>query len=116
MLSLLERLFQTSSTFCYPCSTDFRIAQWIWIKLINRISGLEKDRLNKITTNTTSQLDHGDSLGMDGTQVGIFKQSNQTSFAGFLQGHNSGTLETQISFEILSDLTDQMLEGQFAYQ
>jgi hypothetical protein len=36
---------------------------------------------------------------MDGTQVGIFEQSNQISFAGFLQDHNSGTLETQISFE-----------------
>jgi hypothetical protein len=31
----------------------------------------------------------GDSLGVDGAQVGIFEQSSQISFAGFLQGHNS---------------------------
>ncbi len=54
--------------------------QSIWIKLINRICGLEKDRLNQIdellselsafASDTTSQLDvlwhDGDSLGVDG--------------------------------------------------
>jgi hypothetical protein len=69
--------------------------------------------LSAFTSDATSQLDvlgyDGDSLGVDGAQDGVFEQSNQISFAGFLQGHNSGTLETQIGLEILSDLTDQTL-------
>jgi hypothetical protein len=31
-----------------------------------------------------------------------------------LQGHNSRALETQVSLEVLGDLTDQTLERQFA--
>jgi hypothetical protein len=69
----------------------------IRLKLIDQFDGLEKDLLNghisklsAFTSNTTSQLDvlghDGDSLGVDGAQVGIFEQSNQVSFAGFLQG------------------------------
>jgi hypothetical protein len=76
--------------------------------------------LSAFASDTTSQLDvlwhDGDSLRVDGAQVGVFEQSNQISFAGFLQGYNSGALETQISLEILGDLTDQTLEGQFADQ
>jgi hypothetical protein len=76
--------------------------------------------LSAFTSNTTSQLDvlghDGDSLGVDGAQVGIFEESHQVSFAGFLQGHNSGALETLVSLEVLSDLTDQTLERQFADQ
>jgi hypothetical protein len=51
------------------------------------------------STDAACQLDilghDGDSLGTDSAQVGIFEKSN-------LKSHNSGTLETQIGFEILS--------------
>jgi hypothetical protein len=84
---------------------------------------LKKGQISKLSafaSNTTSQLDvlwhDGDFLGVDGAQVGVFEQSNQKSFAGFLQGHNSGALEAEVSLEVLSDLTDQTLEGQFADQ
>jgi hypothetical protein len=76
--------------------------------------------LSAFASDTTSQLDvlwhDGDSLGMDGAQVGVYELSNQISFAGFLQGYNSGVLESQIGLEVLSDLTDQTLERQFADQ
>ena len=58
----------------------------------------------------------GDSLGVDGAQVRVFKQANQVSFAGLLKGHHGGALEAQVGLEILSDLTDQALEGQLADQ
>ena len=58
----------------------------------------------------------GDALGMDGAQVGVFKQTNKVSLASFLKGHNSGALETQIGLEILSDFSHKTLEGQFADQ
>lgn len=50
---------------------------------------------------------------MDSAQVGVLKESNKVSFAGFLESHDGGALESQISLEVLSNLTDQTLEGQF---
>jgi histone H3 len=51
---------------------------------------------------------------MDGAQVGILEKSNQVSLGGFLKGLDSGSLETQVSLEVLSDLTDQTLEWQLS--
>ena len=77
-----------------------------------------EDSLGAFATDTTGKLDvlghDGDSLGMDGTQVGVFKESNQVSLRGFLKSHNSAGLEPQISLEILGDFSHQSLEGKFA--
>ena len=51
---------------------------------------------------------------MDGAQVGVFKESDQVGFTGFLESSNSRALEAEVSLEILSDLTDQTLEGELA--
>ena len=58
----------------------------------------------------------GDALGVDGAQVGVFKQTNKVSLASFLKSHHSGALETQIGLEILSDFSHKTLEGQLADQ
>ena len=76
--------------------------------------------LSSLATDTTGQLDvlghDGHSLGVDGAQVGVLKQTNQVSFAGFLQGHDSRALETQVGLEVLGDFTYQTLEGQLPDQ
>ena len=70
----------------------------------------------------------GDPLGVNGAQVGIFKQPHQVSLASLLQRSNGGRLEPQVSLEVLGnlshlgtrrtynstdrDLTNQSLEGQ----
>ena len=76
--------------------------------------------LSTFSTDSASQLDvlwhDGNSLGVDGAQVGVFEKSDQVSFTGFLESHDSWALETEISFEVLSDFTDQSLEGQFSDQ
>ena len=76
--------------------------------------------LSTLSTDSAGQLDvlwhDGDTLGVDGAQVGVFKQADQVSFAGFLQSHDSRALETQVGFEILGDFTHQTLEGQLADQ
>ena len=76
--------------------------------------------LSTFSTDTAGKLDvlghDGDTLGVDGAQVGIFKKTNQVSLRSFLESHDSARLETQVSLEVLSDLTDQPLEGQFADQ
>jgi hypothetical protein len=40
-----------------------------------------------------------DTLGMDGTQVGILKETNQVSHRSLLEGYDSRGLEVQISLD-----------------
>jgi len=72
--------------------------------------------LGTFSTDTASELDilwhNGDTLGVDGTQVGVLKQSNEVSFTGLLESSNSSRLEPEISFEVLSDFSHETLEGQ----
>lgn len=76
--------------------------------------------LSAFTADPTRQLDvlghDGDTLGVDGAQVGVFEQTDQVSFAGLLQCHHGGALETEIGLEVLSDLTDETLERELADQ
>jgi len=72
--------------------------------------------LGTFSTDTASELDilwhNGDTLGVDGTQVGVLKQSNEVSLTGLLESSNSSRLEPEISFEVLSDFSHETLEGQ----
>jgi hypothetical protein len=76
------------------------------------------DDLSALSTDAASQLDvlghDGDTLGVDGAQVGVLEQTNQVGLAGLLEGHDGRALEPQVSLEVLGDLTDQTLEGQLA--
>ena len=93
-----------------------------------------------LATDPPGQLDvlghDGDTLGVDGAQVGVLEQPNQVGLAGLLkksgseatkyflqrdqdfhlQGTDGSGLEPQVSLEILSNLPDQPLEGQLADQ
>ena len=51
---------------------------------------------------------------MDRTQVGIFEKTNKVSLSSFLKSEDGRSLETKIGLEILSDLTDETLEGKLA--
>ena len=70
--------------------------------------------LSSLSTDPPGELDvlghDGDSLGMDGAQVGVLKQTNKVSLASLLEGHDSRGLESEVSLEVLSDLPDQTLE------
>ncbi|KAK4011896.1 hypothetical protein OUZ56_021005 [Daphnia magna] len=76
--------------------------------------------LSSFTTNTAGKLDvlghDGNSFGMDGAQIGVFKQTNQVGLACLLQRHDGRALEAQIGLEILGNFSDQPLEGQLADQ
>uniref|UniRef100_A0A8C0YS59 Core Histone H2A/H2B/H3 domain-containing protein n=1 Tax=Cyprinus carpio carpio TaxID=630221 RepID=A0A8C0YS59_CYPCA len=76
--------------------------------------------LSALSADAARQLDvfghDGDSLGVDGAQVGVLEQTDQISLAGLLQGHDSGALEAQVRLEVLSYLSHQTLEGQLADQ
>ena len=53
---------------------------------------------------------------LDGSQVGVFEQGDEVSLRGFLKGHNSRRLESQVGLEVLGDFSDQSLEGQLSDQ
>ena len=56
----------------------------------------------------------GDTLGMDGTQVGVLKQTNKVSLTSLLEGHDSRGLESEVSLEVLGNFSHQTLEWQLA--
>ena len=74
--------------------------------------------LSTLTTETASELYilrlDGHTLGVDGSQVGVFKEPDQVSFRRFLQGTDGAALETQVGLEVLGNLTHKTLEGQLA--
>ena len=49
----------------------------------------------------------GDTLGVNGTQDGIFEKTNQVGLASLLESHNSRALESKISLEVLGNFTNQ---------
>jgi histone H3 len=77
-----------------------------------------QSNLSTLSTDAAGKLDvlghDGDTLGMDGAQVGVLKETNQVSLRGLLEGHDSGRLETEVSLEVLGNFTDKALEGQLA--
>ena len=51
---------------------------------------------------------------MDGAEVGVLEETNEVGLGSFLEGHDGRRLETEISLEVLGDLTDKTLEGELA--
>ena len=49
---------------------------------------------------------------MDGTQVGVLKQTNKVSLTSLLESHDSRGLEPEVSLEVLGNFSHQTLEGQ----
>ena len=80
--------------------------------------GLGLRCLGTFTTDTSGQLDvfwhDGDTLGVDGAQVGVFEQADQICLAGLLESHHGGTLEAQFGLEILCDFSHQPLKRQLS--
>jgi len=53
---------------------------------------------------------------VDGAQVGVFKEGDEVGLNGLLKSTNGGGLETEVRLEVLSDFTDETLEGELADQ
>jgi histone H3 len=81
---------------------------------------VKRNKLRALATETTGQLDvlglDGDTLGVDGTQVGVLEQGDKVGLNGLLESTDGGGLEAEIGLEVLGDLTDQTLEGELADQ
>jgi|SRR3954447_6937129 hypothetical protein len=77
-------------------------------------------RLRALATETAGQLDvlglDGDTLGVDGAEVGVLEEGDQVSLNGLLESTNGGGLEAEVGLEVLGNLTNQTLEGELADQ
>jgi hypothetical protein len=60
------------------------------------------------------KLTDGDTLGVDGAEIGILKEGNKVSLNGFLESTNGGRLEAEIRLEVLSNLTNETLEWELS--
>jgi hypothetical protein len=76
------------------------------------------DCLRAFTADAAGELDvlghDGDTLGVDGAQVGVLEEADQVRFRRLLQRHDGRALETQVGFEVLRDLADEALERELA--
>lgn len=53
----------------------------------------------------TDRLD-GDTLGVDGAQVGVLEEGDEVGLDGLLKSTDGRRLESEIRLEVLSDLTN----------
>ena len=71
-------------------------------------------QLGPFTTDPPGQLDilrhDGHPLSVDGTEVGVLKESHQVSLTSLLESHHSRALEAEVGLEVLGDLSDEALE------
>jgi len=78
----------------------------------------QAENLRTLTTEATSQLDvlrlDGDTLGVDGAQVGILEEGHEVGLDGLLESTDGGRLEAEIGLEVLCDFTDETLERKLA--
>jgi len=54
----------------------------------------------------------GDSLCVDGAEVGVLEETNEVSLGCFLKSEDGGGLESKIVLELRSNLSDESLEGE----
>lgn len=62
------------------------------------------------------KLTDGNTLGVNGAQVGILEERDKVSLNGLLKSTDGRRLKAKIRFEILGDFTNQALEGKLADQ
>jgi hypothetical protein len=76
--------------------------------------------LGSFSTDSTCELDvlwhDGDSLGVDGAEIGVLEETDEVGFRCFLQSHHRRALESEVRLEILSDFPHQPLERQLPDQ
>ena len=75
-------------------------------------------RSGALTTDSAGELHvlghDGDSLGVDGAEVGVLEETDHVGLGSLLEGKDGGGLETELVSVLRSDLTDESLEGEFA--
>jgi histone H3 len=70
--------------------------------------------LRALTTDAAGEVDvtghDGDTLGVDGAQVGVLKQTNDVGLSGLLKSEDGRGLEAEIALEVLGDFANEALD------
>ena len=56
----------------------------------------------------------GDSLGVDGAEVGVFEETDHVGLRCLLEGEDGRGLESEFTSVLRGDFTDESLEGEFS--
>jgi len=51
---------------------------------------------------------------VNGTEVGVFEETDEVGFGGFLESEDSGGLESEVVLELRSDFSHESLEGELS--
>ena len=54
----------------------------------------------------------GDTLGVNGAEVGVLKEGDEVRLDGLLKGTDGGALEAEVGLEVLGNLTDLCRRGE----
>ena len=75
-------------------------------------------RSGALTTDSAGELHvlghDGDSLGVDGAEVGVLEEADHVSLRGLLESEDGAGLETELVSVLRGDLTDESLEGELS--
>ena len=75
-------------------------------------------RSGALTTDSAGELHvlghDGDSLGVDGAEVGVLEETDHVSLRGLLESEDGAGLETELVSVLRGDLTDESLEGELS--
>jgi hypothetical protein len=75
-------------------------------------------KLGSLSTDAAGELDifrhDGHSLGVDGAQVGVFKETDEVGLGSLLEGKDGRALEAKVALEILGDFAHETLERELA--
>ena len=76
------------------------------------------NRSGALSTDSAGELHvlwhDGDSLGVDGTKVGVLEKTNHVGLRSLLEGKDGGGLETEFASVLGGDFTDESLEWEFS--
>ena len=86
--------------------------------VISESNTLDELRSESVSSDSLGKLDisghDGDSLGVNGAQVGVLEEGNEVSFSSFLESKDGWALESEFLLELVSDFSDESLEGKFS--
>ena len=75
-------------------------------------------QLRALSADTTGKLNvlghDGYTLGMDGAKVCVLEETYEVGLSSLLKSEDSRSLESEVTFEILGDLTHETLKRKLA--
>lgn len=114
---VLPFLFELQGYRCSQAKQSKRERESLWVSL-RKQRKLRTRELCSLATDSSCQLNvlwhDGDTLGVDGAQVGVFEEADKVGFGGFLEGGDGRRLESKVGLEVLGNLTDETLEWELS--